>query len=36
MEELGIVSGADGNKPRKILITMEEYRERLAASGEEE
>ena len=27
MEELGIVSSADGNKPRKVLITMEEYLE---------
>ena len=25
MEQLGYVSAADGNKPRKILITMEEY-----------
>ncbi|MBO5269434.1 MAG: hypothetical protein J6B77_01525 [Clostridia bacterium] len=25
MEDLGIVSAADGNKPRKVLITMEEY-----------
>ena len=31
MEELGYVSAAEGNKPRKILITMEEYRARNAA-----
>ena len=33
MEQLGYVSAADGNKPRKILITMEEY---LAQTGAEE
>ena len=33
MEQLGYVSAADGNKPRKILITMEEY---LAQTGGEE
>ena len=32
MEELGYVSEAEGNKPRKILVTMEEYLAR--ASGE--
>ncbi|MBR2907882.1 MAG: DNA translocase FtsK [Clostridia bacterium] len=31
MEQLGVVSAADGNKPRQVLITMEEYRERRAA-----
>ena len=28
MEEMGFVSAPDGNKPRKILITREEYEER--------
>ena len=32
MEELGYVSEAEGNKPRKILVTMDEYLAR--ASGE--
>ncbi len=39
MEELGYVSGADGNKPRQILITKQEFYEKVVneevtASGE--
>ena len=30
MEELGYVSKPDGNKPRRVLITMEEYRTRVS------
>ena len=30
MEELGYVSRPDGNKPRRVLITMEEYMNRVA------
>ena len=33
MEELGYVSAPDGTKPRRVLITMQEYMER-SASGE--
>ncbi len=33
MEDLGIVSEADGAKPRKVLITLEEWRQKLAAVG---
>ena len=29
MEELGYISKADGNKPRQVLITMEEYMNRI-------
>ena len=29
MEELGYVSGADGNKPRQILITKQEFYEKV-------
>ncbi len=29
MEDMGIVSAPDGNKPRRVLITMEEYSRRL-------
>jgi S-DNA-T family DNA segregation ATPase FtsK/SpoIIIE len=30
MEELGYVSKPDGNKPRRVLITMEEYMTRVS------
>ena len=30
MEQMGYVSKPDGNKPRRVLITMEEYMNRLA------
>jgi S-DNA-T family DNA segregation ATPase FtsK/SpoIIIE len=30
MEEMGYVSKPDGNKPRRVLITMEEYMNRVA------
>ena len=30
MEELGYVSKPDGNKPRRVLITMQEYMDRCA------
>ena len=36
MEEMGFVSAPDGNKPRKILITREEYEEKRRAGGAEE
>ena len=29
MEKRGIISGLDGNKPRQVLITREQYNERL-------
>jgi S-DNA-T family DNA segregation ATPase FtsK/SpoIIIE len=29
MEDLGYVSAPDGNKPRKVLITMQEYMEKV-------
>ncbi|MBO5845490.1 MAG: hypothetical protein J6Q77_02475, partial [Clostridia bacterium] len=29
MEEMGYVSKPDGNKPRRVLITMEEYMNRV-------
>jgi DNA segregation ATPase FtsK/SpoIIIE-like protein len=29
MEEMGYVSKPDGNKPRRVLITMEEYMRRI-------
>ena len=35
MEQLGVVSAADGNKPRQVLITMEEYLARFNNSDEE-
>ena len=35
MEQLGYVSAADGNKPRKILITMDEYLARMDSDTEE-
>jgi S-DNA-T family DNA segregation ATPase FtsK/SpoIIIE len=36
MEEMGFVSAPDGNKPRKILITREEFEERRMNSGDSE
>lgn len=36
MEQLGVVSAADGNKPRQVLITMEEYLERFNSSDDED
>ena len=33
MEEMGIVSPADGNKPRRVLITAEQYAARMANEG---
>ena len=39
MEEMGYVSKPDGNKPRRVLITMEEYMRRVVDNdlgGEEE
>ena len=33
MEELGIVSQTDGNKPRKILISKEDFIEKFVLSG---
>ena len=35
MEQLGVVSAADGNKPRQVLMTLEEYRSRIAARDED-
>ena len=35
MEEMGFVSAPDGNKPRKILITREEYEEKRMMNAEE-
>ena len=29
MEDLGYVSAPDGNKPRRVLITMQEYMEKV-------
>jgi S-DNA-T family DNA segregation ATPase FtsK/SpoIIIE len=31
MEQLGYVSKPDGNKPRRVLITMQEYMDRTAS-----
>ena len=36
MEEMGFVSAPDGNKPRKILITRDEYEEKRMMSNSEE
>lgn len=36
MEEMGFVSAPDGNKPRKILITREEYEEKRNSLGDGE
>ncbi len=36
MEEMGYVSAADGTKPRRVLITMEEYLRRTAESSDDE
>ena len=36
MEEMGFVSAPDGNKPRKILITREEYEEKKMMSADEQ
>jgi hypothetical protein len=38
MVELGYVSKPDGNKPRRVLITMEEYMRRISEgdAGNEE
>lgn len=36
MEQLGYVSAPDGQKPRELLITKQEYMERCAKGGEEE
>ena len=33
MEEMGIVSPAEGNKPRRVLITAEQYAARMANEG---
>ncbi len=33
MEELGIVSPADGNKPRRVLITAEQYAAKMESDG---
>ena len=33
LEEMGIVGPADGNKPRKILVTMDELESRLSGEG---
>ncbi len=33
MEEMGFVSAPDGNKPRKILVTREEFEERRSSEG---
>jgi DNA segregation ATPase FtsK/SpoIIIE-like protein len=34
MEEMGFVSAPDGNKPRRILITREEFEEKRMNAGE--
>lgn len=33
MEQRGIISGLDGNKPRKVLITRDEYNEMIASGN---